>query len=144
MSRNALCLALAALTFLPPAALAAEPPELLARSSGDVTVQRESHENPVMEIARSIYWGAAAGSVLGLAIMLADKGDSGEPLRWGFVIGAFAGLGAGIYFVAHRPQPASQGLLEFQGGRLVPRPAPMAAIEPVPGGARVRAITVRF
>ena len=143
MFRKALCLALAAVLASPPSALAAEAPQLLARSSGDVTVTRGSNENPVLEVAKSIYWGAAAGSVLGLAIMLADKSDSGEPLRWGFVIGAFAGLGTGIYFVTHRPQPAS-GLLELEHGRLLPGPAPLAAIEPVPGGARVRAIAVRF
>ncbi len=142
MSRRGLCLALAAVLLFHTAAPAAATPVRFAETSGSVTIQRGSHENPVMEIAKSVYWGAAAGSVLGLAIMLADKNDSGEPLRWGFVIGAFGGLAAGIYFVSRRPQPA--GLLELEDGRLVPAHAPLAAIEPVPGGARLRAVAVRF
>jgi hypothetical protein len=142
MFRRGLCLALAAVMLFHTVAAAAEPALRLAESSGGVTIQRGSHENPVMEIAKSVYWGAAAGSVLGLAIMLADKNDSGEPLRWGFVIGAFGGLAAGIYIVSRRPQPA--GLLEFEDGRLAPGPAPLAAVEPLPGGARLRAVAVRF
>lgn len=117
-------------------------PELLASSSGSVTIHREGEENPVKEIAKSVYWGAVAGAVLGGAIMLADSGPSAQPLRWGIVIGAFAGLGAGIYFVAHRPVPAS--LLELRDGRLLPAADGLAALEPVPGGARMRVVRVRF
>lgn len=124
------------------AAGASSAPELLARASGSVTIHREGDENPVKEIAKSVYWGAVAGAVLGGAIMLADSGPSAEPLRWGIVIGAFAGLGAGIYFVASRPVPAS--LLELRNGRLVPNAAALAAFEPTPGGARVRVVSVHF
>jgi hypothetical protein len=142
MFRRVLALLIAVLLSSQTAAAAAEAPTLLAETSGSVNIQRGSHENPVMEIAKSVFWGAAAGSVLGLAIMLADGSDSGEPLRWGFVVGAFGGLAAGVYFVSHRPQPG--GLLEIHDGRLVPAPVPLAAIEPVPGGARVRALAVKF
>ena len=124
------------------AAEASFAPVLLARSSGSVTIHREGDENPVKEIAKSVYWGAVAGAVLGGAIMLADSGPSAEPLRWGIVIGAFAGLGAGIYFVASRPVPSS--MLELQDGRLVPDATALSAIEPVSGGARVRMVGVRF
>jgi hypothetical protein len=58
------------------------------------------------------------------------------------VIGSFAGLGAGVYFVMRRPEPAS--LLELRDGHLSPGPEPLAAVEAVPGGARVRAVGVRF
>ena len=134
------CLCLnATLAFAADASLA---PELLARASGSVTIHREGDENPVKEIAKSVYWGAVAGAVLGGAIMLADSGPSAEPLRWGIVIGAFAGLGAGIYFVASRPVPSS--MLELRDGRLVANAAVLAAIEPVAGGACVRVLGVRF
>jgi hypothetical protein len=117
-------------------------PELLARSSGSVNISRHGDENPMVEIARSVFWGGVAGLAIGTAITLADDNHSGEPIRWGIVVGTFAGLGAGIYFVANRPIPAS--MLEIHDGRLTPNPAALAAIEPVPGGARVRAVGVRF
>ena len=117
-------------------------PRLLSRAEGSVSISRKGDENPVIEVARSVFWGATAGLVVGLAISLVDEGHSGEPIRWGIVIGTFAGLGAGIYFVSTRPQPAS--LLELRDGRLAPNAGALAAIEPVPGGARVRAVAVRF
>ena len=107
-----------------------------------VSVQRQSDENPVKEIAKSIMWGALAGLLVGSAIELAAKSESGEPVRWGIVIGTFAGLGAGIYFVSHRPQPSS--LLELRDGRLVPNAAALTTVEPIPGGVRVRAVGVTF
>jgi len=130
------------------AAFAAEPPlgpvapELLAKESGSVEITRGGAENPMVEIARSVMWGAVAGFVVGGAIALAAKDDSGESLRWGIVAGTGVGLVAGIYFVSHRPQPAS--LLEFQDGKLSPGPTALGAIEPVQGGARARLIGVRF
>jgi hypothetical protein len=74
--------------------------------------------------------------------MLAESNPSPEPVRWGMVIGAFGGLGAGIYFVAIRPQPTS--LLEFHDGKLAPGTGALAAIEPVAGGARVHAVALHF
>ena len=124
------------------AAFAADSPTLLSSTSGNVSVSRYGDENPVKEIAKSVYWGAVAGAVLGGAVMLADSDPSLEPLRWGVVIGAFGGLGAGVYFVARRPQPAS--LLELRNGQIVASPPAVAAMECVPGGARVYAIAVRF
>jgi O-antigen/teichoic acid export membrane protein len=130
------------------AAFAAEPPvgplapELLAKSSGSVEITRGGAENPMVEIARSVMWGAVAGFVVGGAIALAVKDDSGEALRWGIVAGTGVGLVAGIYFVSHRPQPES--LLEIRDGKLAPGPTALGAIEPVQGGARARLIGVRF
>ena len=133
--------------------VSAATPVLLARTSRSVQVSRGSDENPVKEIAKSIYWGAVGGAVIGGAIMLADKGSSAEPLRWGVVVGAFAGLAVGTYFVMTRPQP--EGLLELEHGRLTPAAAlgaggvPAAgvalhSIDAVPGGARVRLVAVKF
>ena len=127
-------------------ALAAEPvrgdvaPEVLA--SGSVEISRNGSENPMVEIARSVMWGAVAGFVVGGAIALAAKDDTGESLRWGIVIGTGAGLAAGIYFVSHRPQP--EALLELHDGKLSPNPAALGAIEPVAGGARARLVAVSF
>jgi len=115
-------------------------PEVLA--AGGVEISRNGAENPMVEIARSVMWGAVAGFVVGGAVALAAKDDTGESLRWGIVIGTGAGLAAGIYFVSHRPQPAA--LLELKHGKLTPNPAALAAVEPVAGGARARLIGVRF
>jgi len=138
----ALLLALGVATTSARAATPAAP-ELLTRSSGSVNISRNGAENPMVEVARSVFWGAVAGLTVGSAITLADDGHSGEPIRWGIVVGTFAGLGAGVYFVANRPVPDSS-MLEVRDGRLVPSAAALAAVEPVPGGARVRAIGVRF
>src|SRR5262245_1696540 len=67
-------------------------PELLAKSSGSVEITRGGAENPMVEIARSVMWGAVAGVVVGGAIALAAKDDSGEALRWGIVAGTGVGL----------------------------------------------------
>jgi hypothetical protein len=115
-------------------------PEVLA--AGSVEISRNGAENPMVEIARSVMWGAVAGLVVGGAIALAAKDDSGESLRWGIVLGTGAGLAAGVYFVSHRPQPAA--LLEIRDSRLAAGAPVLAAVEPVPGGARARLIGVRF
>ena len=115
-------------------------PEVLA--AGNVEISRNSAENPMAEIARSVMWGAFAGLLVGGAIELAAKDASGEPLRWGIVVGTGAGLASGVYFVSHRPQPAA--LLEVKDGHLSPDPAPLGALEPVAGGARARLISVSF
>jgi len=123
-------------------AAAATAPELLTRSSGSVSISRSGAENPMVEIARSIFWGGIAGFTVGTAITLADDHHSGEPMRWGTVIGTFAGLGVGVYFVATRPIPES--MLEIRHGRLEPNAAALAAVEPASGGVRVRLIGTRF
>ena len=115
-------------------------PEVLA--AGNVEITRNSAENPMAEIARSLMWGAFAGLIVGGAIELAAKDTSGEPLRWGVVVGTGAGLASGVYFVAHRPQPTA--LLELKGGKLSPAAVPLAAVEPVAGGARARLVGLSF
>jgi len=135
------CLATNALPALaaetPPAPGA---PEVLA--SGSVEISRQSAENPMAEITRSMMWGALAGLLVGGAIELAAKDASGEPLRWGIVVGTGAGLASGVYFVSHRPQPTA--LLELHDGKFTPDPAALTAIEPVAGGARARLIGLSF
>jgi hypothetical protein len=134
------------------AAFAAEPgtesgagpvaPEVLSTASGSVEISRNGAENPMVEIARSVMWGAVAGAIVGSAIALAVKDGSGESIRWGIVGGTAAGLGTGVYFVSHRPQPGA--LLELEDGAWSPSASALAAIEPVPGGARARLLAVRF
>jgi len=128
------------------AALAAEtpagPPAPEVLASGSVEISRNGAENPMVEIARSVFWGAAAGLIVGSAIALAAKDGSGESLRWGIVVGTGAGLAAGVYFVSHRPQPSA--LLELHDGGLTTGAPALGAIEPVPGGARARLLGLSF
>ncbi|MEQ1832809.1 MAG: hypothetical protein ABL977_07115 [Candidatus Eisenbacteria bacterium] len=145
MLRHLSALALAGCLFAP-AAFAAAPgvptaPVLLARSSGSISITRTGAENPVLEVAKSTYWGAVAGLVLGGAVSLARDKHTLEPIRWGIAMGAFGGFGAGVYFVANRPVPT--GFLELRDGRVLPGAA-LAALEPVPGGVLVHAVGVRF
>lgn len=143
MSRRLWALALACgllVQALP--ALAAEPVLLLARSSGAVNIERRGDENPVVEVARSTFWGGVAGLAVGGAVALVTDGSNVDPLRWGVALGTFAGLAAGIYWVANRPVPGA--LLEVRDGRLMPSSAAamFAAVEPVRGGVRVTVLSV--
>lgn len=149
MSRRMIALLLfACLTANASTALAAEPdsgavaPQVLGTTPGSVEISRTGAENPMVEIARSVMWGAVAGFVVGGAIALAAKDDSGESLRWGIVVGTGVGLAAGVYFVSHRPQPSA--LLELHDGKLAMGPTALGAIEPVAGGARARLIGLSF
>lgn len=103
-----------------------------------VDVQRQGSENSMVEVARSTFYGALAGTVVGSAIALVAEGD-GEPVKWGFVLGTFAGLGYGLYQVNQRP---AVSLLELHGG--VFGSGGLAAVEAAPGGMRVHAIGLRF
>lgn len=106
-----------------------------------VNVERNSAENPVVEISRSVIYGGLAGLVVGGAIALASESDnSGDIVRWCFVGGTLAGLAAGIYFVSSRPQP--RAVIEVDGGALrlhAPQLGKSAA-----GGAQVPLVAVRF
>ncbi len=145
MSRRLLGLAFAGCLMCSSAPVLGAPPlaapQLLVRSSSSVSIQRGGSENPVLEVAKSAYWGAVAGLVLGGAITLVDDHHSFAPMRWGIALGAFGGFGAGVYFVANRPMPS--GLLEVRDGSVAPGAA-LAALEPVLGGARVRVLSVKF
>lgn len=104
-----------------------------------VNVERQGTENPVIEIAKSTAYGALAGMLIGAAIDLAGDGDESEAIRWGTVIGTFAGLGGGIYFVATRPSP--DALLQIDEGQLQLH---ASVVEFTGDGARVRLAGVRF
>jgi len=106
----------------------------------EVNVERHGSENGMVEIAKSTIYGALAGFVVGGAIELAAKDDSGEPLRWGIVIGTFAGLAYGVYDVATRPSPT--GILELKDGEL--RAHAFPTVGAVPGGARVYLLSTKF
>jgi hypothetical protein len=110
-------------------------------SEAAVNIERESHENPVVEVFRSTIYGGLAGLVVGGAIAWAtESDDSGEIVKWGFVTGTFVGLAAGIAFAARRPQPTS--LLELEDGTL--RAHVLPTVEPLPGGARAHLVGLRF
>ena len=143
MFRRLFALAFAGCLFAP-AAFAATPAtahEFLTRSSGSVSISRTGAENPVLEVAKSTYWGAVAGLVLGGAVSLAKEKHTLAPLRWGIAMGAFGGFGAGVYFVANRPVPSA--MFELRDGVLTPA-AGLTAFEPIPGGARLHAVGVTF
>ena len=144
MFRRILSLACATTLFFQSTfAFAADAPELLARASGGVNITREGSENPMHEVARSVFWGATAGVLVGSAISLASERHTSGPLRWGLVLGTFAGLGAGIYFVANRPVPSSS-LLELRDGRLLPAHRALSAVVLSPVGVHVHAVGLHF
>jgi len=106
-------------------------------------LERRGAENPMVEIFKSTVYGALAGLVVGGAIALAAQGDDNTTsniFRWSIVGGTVVGLGAGIYFVSKRPQPAA--LLELKDGALSLHPTP-PQIEPG-GGMSMRLVAVRF
>ena len=113
-----------------------------APARAGVNIERQGTENPMVEIFKSTIYGALAGAVVGGAIALAvqDEDSTDEILRWSIVSGTMVGLGAGIYFVARRPQPS--GLLELDEGRLGLNPA-LPTLEPG-GGMAWRLVAVRF
>jgi len=114
---------------------------LPAPGRADVSVRRESDENPMVEISRSILYGGLAGLMVGGAIAWAtESDDAGEILRWSFVGGTMVGLVAGVAFAARRPQPTS--LLELDAGELRVHAPP--TVEPAPGGARAHLVGLRF
>ena len=116
---------------------------LPAPTSAGVNVERQGAENPVVEVFKSTMYGALTGAVVGGVIVLAAQGDSdtdGDIMRWSIVAGTAIGLGAGVWFVAKRPQPSA--LLELKDGSLSLHPA---ALQIGPGGAmNIRLVAVRF
>jgi len=105
----------------------------------EVEVNRVGSENPMVEVFKSTVYGALAGLVVGGAISLATKDDSGEPLRWGFVAGTAVGLGYGLWWVSTRPQPT--GLLEIEQGKVRFATAPTVEVGKE---TRVYLLTTRF
>ena len=106
-----------------------------------VNVERQSAENPVVEVSRSVIYGGLAGLVLGSAIALANEGNNdGDIIRWCFVGGTVVGFAAGVYFVASRPQP--RAVLELDGGARELR-APQLERTPL-GSTLVPVVGVRF
>ena len=134
MRFRALAAALVALLSLPNA-----PPAL-----AEVNVERHSSENPMVEVARSTMYGALAGLIVGGAIELAAKDDSGEPLRWGIVGGTMVGLGYGLWWTSHRPSGA---MLEYEDGTLRAHAMPTIQGVVTPDGmreAQIRLVAIRF
>jgi uncharacterized membrane-anchored protein YitT (DUF2179 family) len=111
-----------------------------------VNVERRSDENPVVEVARSVMWGALGGAMVGAAIALADKDPNNEdPIRYGIVTGTFVGLGYGLWWSAHRPSGGA--MLEFRDGTLRAQAIPRIELGAGPGGvtqARWRLVGVGF
>jgi len=113
---------------------------LAAPALAAVNVERRGDENPMVEVARSTMYGALAGTLIGSALALASDSNGGSAVKWGFVVGTFAGAGFGLYTVATRPQPSA--VLEWKDGRFAG--GGLAALEAAPGSVRVRVAAVRF
>jgi hypothetical protein len=61
-----------------------------------------SAENAIKTIVTDALYGGAAGLLLGGVLMLVvDKDNRDDTLRWGAVIGTFAGFAYGIYETQH-------------------------------------------
>ncbi|MFI5372826.1 MAG: hypothetical protein ACHQ52_14830 [Candidatus Eisenbacteria bacterium] len=111
----------------------------------EVNVERRSDENPMVEVARSVMWGAAAGAVVGGAIALADSSpDNSDPVKWGIVGGTALGLVYGLWWSARRPSGA---MIEIHDGTLRAQAIPPVELIVTPGGtreARLKVIGVTF
>jgi len=117
---------------------------LLAALAQPATAQvietRQGDSNPMVSVFKSTLYGAGAGTLLGLAIAVADEStDNSDAVRWGFVAGTFFGFAYGIYHVSTRPEP--HALLEHgeHGWALTP-----PDIAPDGSGARVRLLALRL
>jgi hypothetical protein len=116
---------------------------LASSASAGVNIERQSAENPMVEIFKSTIYGALTGAVVGGVIVLAanENADTNRNImRWSLVAGTVVGLGVGMYFTAKRPQPSS--LLEFRNDGLA-----LHAVAPQiePGGRMtMRLVGVRF
>jgi hypothetical protein len=109
-----------------------------ARDSS-ATVVRTANENPVVEIARSTFYGGLAGLSVGLAYASLDHNAGGGATSSGYAIGTLVGLGVGIYYVSTRGE--SRAMYEVGG----PHPGwSMPVPEPAPDGGRVRLVGVTF
>lgn len=95
-----------------------------------------SNNNDFIEVAKTTSYGALGGLLVGSAIALIS--DSGEPVKWGFVVGTFGGL---FYGVSHLSSSRAS-LMEVREGHLAT--GGLAAVEAAPGSVRVRAIGMRF
>lgn len=105
-----------------------------------VDVERHGNENPVLEVAKSTIYGGLAGLVVGLALTWAADTDDDDITRWSFAAGTIVGLGAGIYFVSHRPAPTA--MLHLQDGDVTLRP-PVPEMRP-DGSLQVRVASFSF
>jgi len=85
---------------------------LNSSARAQVTVVRGGNENPMVSVAKSTFYGALTGLLVGGALVLATESDDGDIMRWSFVGGTFGGLILGLYHVANRPGP-SNSMLHF-------------------------------
>lgn len=105
-----------------------------------VNVQRSGSENPMLEVAKSVFYGGLAGLMVGSAIALVDDNGGGGAVKWGFVGGTFAGLGFGLYHVMSRPSGAA--LIEIENGKVH-----LAAIQPTldpKSGVKLALVRAKF
>lgn len=137
MSSLIRCLAAPAL-----AALLAAP--FAGPASAQIVETRSDDANPMVSVFKSTLYGGGAGTLLGLAIAVADNdddGNNGDAIRWGFVAGTFFGFAYGIYHVSTRPQP--RALLQGGPGRAWALAPPDIRISPR-RGASVSLLAYRF
>lgn len=107
-----------------------------APAAAAVNVERSGSENPMVEVARSVFYGGLAGLMVGGAIDWAAEGDT-NAMRWGFVGGTMLGLGMGIWHVTNRPH----AMIEIEGGETR---LGLAVPEPSPPGVRMTLLRASF
>jgi hypothetical protein len=117
-------------------------------AAADVNVSRTGSENPVQEVAKSIFWGGIAGLMVGgaLAVATSDSDNDGDYIRAGFVGGVLFGAAFGIYHVTSRPR----ALLEIEHGQVNLAAAPFVEVRhpapasPAPGMRQAPGIAARL
>ena len=74
----------------------------ISLAEGQVSVEREGDENPVLVVAKSTFWGGIAGITTGLAIGLVVKDY--EIMRYTIAAGTLVGMYYGWRHVNSRPE----------------------------------------
>ncbi|MEC7490800.1 MAG: hypothetical protein VYA17_14565 [Pseudomonadota bacterium] len=94
----------------------------ISLAEGQVSVEREGDENPVLVVAKSTFWGGIAGITTGLAIGLVVKDY--EIMRYTVAAGTLVGMYYGWRHVNSRPEALpvfefkSNGSVHFSPPRL--------------------------
>jgi hypothetical protein len=75
---------------------------ILAASFAAGSMARAAENNRILTMTKDALYGGATGLLLGgVLTLVVDSHHRDDVLRWGVVVGTFAGFGYGVYEVSH-------------------------------------------